>query len=700
VSTDDREERSAGVRDSIRSLYVLTALPLLTLALAARAEPLSVYVAPNGDDGAAGSAERPFGTIQRARDEVRKRKAGGGAIVHVRGGVYRLAEPLVLGPEDSGTAEGPVVYEGERDGTAVISGGVVVSGWKVDERGWWRVRLPQVASGEWDFCQLFVGGRRRLRPRLPKGNQYFYIAGEVAPSEAAGGRGCDRFQFNAGEIRGDLRNLHDVEALCFSNWFMSRLPIGSVDETNHIVTLAGHTCSTEDYGKLHKGWRYLLENVADALGEPGEWYLDRKSGELTYAPKAGEEPGKTVVVAPRLEKLVILQGDVKGRRWVQNVTFRGLAFEHTNWVTPKEGYCSSQSEVPVPGAITAVGARGCAIERCAVRHVGTYAIEWGEGCKDDRVERCVLSDLGAGGIKIGSTGVSSDGEAIASHNVVRDTLINGGGRVHPGAIGVIVFQSPDNVVQHNEIVDFYYTGISSGWTWGYGKCLATGNQYLDNYVHRIGQGVLSDMGGIYTLGNHAGSVIRGNRFEEIESFSYGGWGIYFDEGTTDLVAENNLVIGTKTGGFHQHYGKDNVMRNNVLVNGREQWLERSRVEPEHRSFTFERNIVIGDQPRVFKGNWKDQLAVDHNVYWDTKGEPPQFNGQTLEQWQKASGQDAHSVAAEPGLEDVMRGDCRAKAGAAAERVGFKSLDVRGAGLEHAAAEREAVGATYPTARAK
>jgi hypothetical protein len=319
---------------------------------------------------------------------------------------------------------------------------------------------------------------------------------------------------------------------------------------------------------------------------------------------------------------------------------------------PADGYSSPQAEVPIRGAIQAIGARDCLFQGCAVRHTGTYGIDLGAGCRGDVIESCILSDLGAGGVRIGEPGIPADDDAIALRNSVRNTLIASGGRVHPAGIGVIVFQSSDNLIEHNEIVDFYYTGISSGWTWGYGKGLATGNQYLDNYVRQIGQGVLSDMGGIYTLGNHIGSVISGNRFEDIESYSYGGWGIYFDEGTTGIDAEKNLVIGTKTGGFHQHYGKDNIFRNNVLVDGREQWAERSRVE-EHLSFTFEHNILIGGQPNVFKGNWKDKVAVDHNVYWCTGGNAPQFHGQGFEQWQKSSGQDGHSIVGDPKLADVI-----------------------------------------------
>jgi hypothetical protein len=680
----------------MRRTLTLAFLLSLVSTLPVCAEPLKLFVAPGGSDANTGTAaDKPFATLHRARDEIRRIKPADGASVVVAGGTYRLSEPLVLTADDSGSADAPVVYEAAPNQTPIFSGGVAVTGWNLDANGRWVAQLPDVRDGRWNFSQLFVNGQRRFRPRLPK-KGYYFIAGETPPTEAAAKHGFDRFQFNPGEIRSNFKDLGDVEALCFSHWFVSRLKIAAVDDAQHIVTFTGSTRMTADFGKLHKGWRYLLENVADALSEPGEWYLDRKTGTLTHIPMPGEDIASGEIVAPRIENLLMLQGDVAGRKWVHHVTFRGLTFEHTNWNVPPDGYSASQAEAPIHGAIQASGARDCRFEHCTVRHTGTYGIDLGAGCRGDVIESCVLSDLGAGGVRIGEPGIPNDAEAIASHNTIRNTLIASGGRVHPAGIGVIVFQSPDNVVQHNEIVDFYYTGISSGWTWGYGKALATGNQYLDNYVHQIGQGVLSDMGGIYTLGNHAGSIVRGNRFEDIESYTYGGWGIYFDEGTTGILAEKNLVIGTKTGGFHQHYGKDNVMRNNVLVDGREQWAERSRVE-EHLSFTFERNILIGGQPNVFKGNWKDKVAVDRNVYWCTGGKAPQFHEQGFEQWQKVSGQDGHSVVGDPKLAEVMRGDCAPGDGSAAQQVGFEGFKVTEAGLPASmrAVARERAQTAYP-----
>lgn len=643
-------------------------------------ESVHYYVALDGNDAWSGTlpapnrnkTDGPFATAARAQQAVRdaRAKARGAITIHIRGGIYFLELPLVFMPEDSGAADAPIVWTGYRDERPVISGGARLTGWRRDGTVW-RLTLPEVAGGEWNFIQLFVNGERRYRPRLPK-KGYYFIAGDLPPSAANKTKGHDRFRFAESNVRADWKNLNDVEILAFQLWTMARLRVASVDEKTRTVTFTGPTHGLEYYQSLQQGWRYLVENVSEALSE-GEWVLDRTTGELTYWPKPGERMDRAEIIAPRLPRLLQLRGNPMRKQWVEHLTFRNITFSHTNWITPREGNAYPQAEVNLAGAITATGARHVAWENCAVQHIGTYAIEWGAGCKYNRLENCELTDLGAGGVKIGETTIRDNEETVASHNVVRNCLIAHGGRLHPAAVGVWIGQSHHNQIEHNEIHDFYYTGVSVGWTWGYGRSLAHQNTVAFNNIHQIGQGVLSDMGGIYTLGVSPGSALRHNRIYDVESYDYGGWGIYPDEGTSELLIENNIVYRTKTGGFHQHYGRKNIVRNNIFAFGRQQQLQRSRPEP-HRSFDFVNNIVYWRQGPLLGSNWNDdQYFFDRNVYWLTNGQPITFAQWSWEQW-RVRGQDRNSVIADPRFVAPEQDDFRLRADSPALALGFQPID--------------------------
>ncbi len=659
-------------------LFALVLTP--SIAFAAEAD---LFVAPDGRDTWSGKlaapnaakTDGPLATPNAAVEAVRKllpvaKSAGRPVVVKIRGGLYLLEKPLVFGPEDSGAEGSAVVFESYPGERPILSGGTRIDGWQVRD-GRWVAHLPQVAAGEWRFSQLWVNGERRYRPRLPKGD-YYTIAEAVQPSADA--TGFDAFAFAPGDIRADWSNLEDVEVLGFQIWTMARLRVKSVDAAANVVRFTGPTRGKDWWASLPKGNRYIVENVKEALSKPGEWYLDRPSGELTYIPMPGEKPGSVDVFAPRLERLVELRGNPAKRQWVSSIVFRGLVFAHTNWNSPPQGNSFPQAEVNLSAAISGSGARDCSLEACVVAGSGEYAVEFGEGCKRNRVVDCVLTDMAAGGVKIGTTGYSEDDEVVASHNVVRNCRIGPGGRMHPAGIGVWLGHSCYNEIDHNDIFDFYYTGVSTGWSWGYGPSNCNHNTVSNNHIWQLGQRVLSDMGGIYTLGLSPGSVLHHNRIHDVQSFSYGGWGIYPDEGTSTMLIENNVAYGCKSAGFHQHYGRENVVRNNVWALNHDSQLMRTRMEA-HLSFTFEHNIVYWTEGALLGSNWSDNnYKLDHNLYWNAAGKPVDFAGLTFEKWQ-AKGQDAASLIADPLFVDPSKGDFRLKPGSPAEKIGFVPIDL-------------------------
>jgi hypothetical protein len=681
-------------------LCIVTCAALVSFL--AGAESPDFFVACDGNDAWSGrrdapnadKTDGPFASVAKAKQAVRALMSATPGrdtpiVVLVRGGFYALAEPLSFTPADSGTEKAPVVYQAYCNERPVLSGGTVLGNWQVTPEGRWQTTLKDVKEGAWAFSQLFVNDQRRARPQLPK-KGYYKIADELPPSVQAAGKGHDRFAFAGEDINAKWANLGEVEILAFHQWSASRMRIASIDVAAHSVSFTGNTRSEGWWGKFIKGHRYLAINVREALSEPGEWYLDRPSGVVTYIPMPGEDPAKTVVVAPRLECLVAFVGDGAAKRWVTNVQFRGLTFAHTNWNLPPEGQSFPQAEIGLASAIAAMGARNLVIDACAVRHTGGYAMAFGPGCRQNRIENCELVDLGGGGVKIGhaspgswdDAGKEPEGEeALVSHHTIRNCLIAHGGRLHSAAIGVWVGHSPYNVIEHNDIFDFYYTGLSIGWVWGYANSNAHHNDIGYNHVYDIGQGVLSDMGAIYTLGVSPGTVIHDNHFHDVRSFDYGGWGLYTDEGSTGIVMENNLVYRCSRGCFHQHYGKENIVRNNILAFGGEHQLQRTRTE-EHISFSFERNIVFWDNESPLMGsNWKDNnFRNDYNLYWNSAGKTVTFpGGLSLADWQTTRSQDTHSLIADPLFVDTAKGDWRLKAESPALKLGFKPFDYTQAG---------------------
>ena len=649
----------------------------------------SFYVAPGGDDSNPGTEAKPFATLSRARDAVRELKRSGKELpepvsVFVRGGSYALPETLALTPEDSGTPRCPVRYSAMPGEKPVISGGRPISGWKRGRGEIWSARVPGVAEGRWYFHQLFVNGERRTRARSPN-EGYWRTAGPLKPyprdRQKAGSESRIGFRFRPGDLK-RWENLDDVNVVVYHSWTASWHSIAELDEKNYTVRFTNP--SSWPMSWWEKEQRYHVENFREALDTPGEWYLDRKTGELHYWPKPGEDMRQAEVIAPVLRTLVQFAGDPDAGRYVEHVALQGLSFQHADWDFDRRAVADGQAAVFLGAAIAANGARHCTLEGCEVAHVGEYAAMFHRGCRGVRIERCHLHDLGAGGLRLGEPVRAAkdmpQADAVRTgDNVVHNNFIHDGGHVFPAGIGVWIGQSANNRISHNEVCDFYYSGMSLGWTWGYGPHEARGNIVEFNHIHHLGKGVLSDLGGIYTLGTQPGTVLHHNVIHDVLSYSYGGWGLYTDEGSTDIVLENNVVYLTKTGGFHQHYGKSNIVRNNIFALAAEGQIIRSRQE-EHLSFSFERNIVYQDRGPLLGGNWSNKnYRMDHNVYWRVAGEPT-FAGLPFEKWQRDMGQDAHSLLADPQFVDVAGRNFRLRPDSPAFRLGFKEIDTSTVGL--------------------
>lgn len=598
-----------------------------------------------GDDNNPGTLISPFATLAKARDAVRAKVKAGltrHVSVLIHGGVYPQGGTLIFGLEDSGTEKYSITYAAVPGEKVILSGGQKISGWKKGRGGIWTVALPEVEKGRWHFRQLFVNGKRSSRARTPNADSmepWFQILSSTAkeneedkPVTVKLGGFTQPFQIET------YANPGDVELVYICNNDMGRKLLESMNEKDQTVTLAlPNRWNSKEHGFdwylsfPQPRWKACyLENALEMLDQPGEWYLDRSTGILSYWPRFDEDLTKADVVAPVLQKTFLA---VLGTREtpVRNLHFSGLHIEHLDWVPPEWGYmglfCSTIDTGPrdrlqhgfIDAAVEFEYARSSSFIGGGIAHVGGMGLCLRRGTAGITIEGNELSDLGAGGIGISEIRQKPIGQRswnpfpqqgdYKEYKIVNNH-IHHCGMDYYGSIGITAFMMQDSIIAHNLIHDTAYSGLTFAGD-SSGQPVFTKNNTVEfNHIYNTMK-VTADGAGMYITYTHGGeTLIRGNLIHdtfcnpyrrgeyELAKSDLASHGLYLDGGMSGARYEHNVVYKNAGGPllFNSHQNKNAWFDNLFLKDGTlpPEFIEvlqaRAGLEPTYRK------SILGQKP--------------------------------------------------------------------------------------------------------
>ena len=608
-----------------------------------------IIVAPDGDDSNPGTAEQPLKTPEGAKEKAKELKdtVDGTVTVWFREGTYTLTKPLEFTADDLEN----VLYRSYPDEDVSFMGAKEISGWSetvINGVDAFVTDVP-VKSDDDYFRSLFKDGNRLARSNYPK-TGVFKVSGEPLAEEAIPGSHAPDFFTHALAFYADkndiidFENPSDVDVRIMHFWRDDLLPVHSVNTENGRIQTTKPSAM-----RIRVDDNYTFENVKEALSLPGEWYLDRNEEKLYYIPQAGDTPENTVLYAGINKQLITLNG-------ADNISFQGINFENTDWnhvdgthtgkaFAPSHplykyieyGADHPQAAFEVPAAIYISSSSNINFTDCRFENISYTAVKFDKASENCNVTSCMFNEIGANAVFIHGDFVVP---ATTKNINITDCHINKYGRIFNNAIGILLTHAIDCNLTNNEIHDGWYTGISVGWNWGYSPNSTNNIKICDNLIYDIGNGWLSDMGAIYTLGIQPDTVISGNVIYNVGCdegrYGYGGWGIYLDEGSSGMLVENNLVYDCSSQTFHQHYGKDNVIRNNIFAFGGDGAFRITRNE-EHNSLTLSNNILVTDNATMYALTTDpDWFVDDSNLYWDYKHGGNVYSGDSMSFFERKS----------------------------------------------------------------
>lgn len=577
-----------------------------------------IYVSLQGNDKNSGTKEVPFYTLNRAIKQARewrrlnRPEVAGGIYIRLEEGVYAQRNSLFLRPEDSGTPDSPTVICAVDGAHPVISGGVAVTGWK---RGCNHPAIPEKLRQKIWSAEAPLIGNRRVETR-----QMWVNGHKVQRAAQFPGGGLERMiDFNPEEQTitipvsqsvnpKRLQNAGQLEMIVHQRWAIAILRVKSIDAKDGQAVVRFH--EPESHLEFAHPWpqpviggekgnsSFCLTNALELLDQPGEWFQEYPSGTIYYYPQAGENMETAEVIIPALETLVTIDGTLS--RPVKHIQFNGITFAHTSWMRPSfQGHVTLQGGFPLldayklqePGlpekaelenqawiirpetAIRVRGAEHIDFKHCTFRHLSSTGLDYEWAVTASSVEDCQFTDIGGTALLVGAFPdggfethvpfIPADVRELCSHITIRNNFISNVTNEDWGCVGIGAGYVRNMDISHNEVCHLNYSGICVGWGWTSLESGMCNNRIEANYVHHFARR-LYDAGGLYTLSNQPGSVMRNNRIEHLIEAPYAtndrAFYIYLDEATDGYTMENNWCPAERFDSNRP--GKKNVWKNN------------------------------------------------------------------------------------------------------------------------------------------
>ena len=573
-----------------------------------------IWISPKGSDFNDGTRQSPKATLTSALRQAREwrrtedNRIQGGITIYMEGGTYAFHEPVFIRPEDSGTKESPTVIRSVGDEKVILSGGISINGWKKQGKVW-VADVPAFNGRPLDFRQLWVNGKKAVRARdvedFEKMNRICSVdeKNEILYVPAVSIR---RLIDNKGNLKAKY-----AEMVLHQMWCVANLRIRSVEVQGDSAAIRFH--QPESRIQFEHPWprpmvttnghnsAFYLTNARELQDVPGEWYHDIDARKVYYYPREGEKMQEAEVIVPAVETLVRVEGTLD--RPVCHIRFEKITFSYTTWMRPSEkghvplqagmyltdGYridpkmqrnylnhpLDNQGWLGRPAAaVRVVAARQIDFERCRFEHLGSTGLDYEEAVQGGVVRGCLFRDIAGNGLLVGSFSPAAhethlpydpaDRREVCTQQQINNCYFTEIGNEDWGCLAIAAGYVGDVNIEHNEISEVPYSGISLGWGWTQTVNCMRNNRVHANLIHHYAKHMY-DVAGIYTLGSQPKSYVTENCVHSIYKPGYvhdpNHWFyLYTDEGSSFITVRDNWTEGEKY--LQNANGPGNVWENN------------------------------------------------------------------------------------------------------------------------------------------